>query len=330
MNDNFPPANWPDRAVAFGAGLASALLFVVSTRGSSLAMALAYFSPLPLMIAAAGFSFPAALVGALAGAALLVYTAQLPFGLGYFLGFAGPALLLAALLQAPLASRDSASPAPRFMTPGALLATIILLAIGVAGLGVVVLVTHYHGFDAALTAILKRLGPALDELASSLRPVAPDLEADKIKRLLVMSAPAGVAASQTLLLAVNLWLAARTIEISGRLQRPWPTLPENLALPRLVAPVFLLAAGLSFKGGLIGVLGGAVAAATGFGLALHGLAALHGLTRDNRFRGAWLSGLYAAVLVLEPWSVVVLAVFGVVDSAFSLRARKARSTTVKI
>ncbi|WP_296713973.1 hypothetical protein [Rhodoblastus sp.] len=335
MNDNFPPANWPDRAVAFGAGLASALLFVVSTRGSSLAMALAYFSPLPLMIAAAGFSFPAALAGALAGAALLVFAAQLPFGLGYFLGFAGPALLLAALLQAPLRSsplpsRDPPSPAPRFMTPGALLATIILLAIGVAGLGVVALVAHYHGFDATLTAILKRLGPALDELVESLRPAAPDFDADKIKRLLVISAPAGVAASQTLLLSVNLWLAAKTIEISGRLRRPWPSLPENLALPRLVAPAFLLAAGLAFKGGLIGVLSGAVAAATGFGLALHGLAALHGLTRDSRFRGAWLSGLYAAVLVLEPWSVVVLAVFGVIDSAFSLRARKARSTTVKI
>lgn len=335
MNDNFPPANWPDRAVAFGAGLASALLFVVSTRGSGLAMALAYFSPLPLMIAASGFSFPAALLGALAGAALLVYAAQLPFGLGYFLGFAGPALLLAALLQtplrsAPLLSRESASPGPRFMTPGALLTTIILLAIGVAGLGVVALVAHYQGFDAALTAILKRLGPALDELVESLRPAAADLDADKIKRLLVMSAPAGVAASQTLLLSVNLWLAARTIEISGRLRRPWPSLPENLALPRLVAPAFLLAAGLSFKGGVIGVIGGAAAAATGFGLALHGLAALHGLTRDSRFRGAWLSGLYAAVLVLEPWSIVVLTVFGLIDSAFSLRARQARSTTVKI
>src|SRR5579871_1342579 len=99
MNDNNPPANWPDRAVGFGAGLASALLFVVSTRGSSLSMALAYFSALPLIIGAAGFSFPAALLGSLAGAALLSAAAQLPFGLGYFLGFGAPALILAALLQ---------------------------------------------------------------------------------------------------------------------------------------------------------------------------------------------------------------------------------------
>jgi hypothetical protein len=329
MNDNHPPANWPDRAVGFGAGLASALLFVVSTRGSSLAMALAYFSPLPLLIGAAGFSYPAALTGAVAGAALLAYAAHLSFGLGYFLGFAAPALVLAALLQARLPSRDPVSPAPRFATPGALLAAIILAAIGVASLGVVTLILHYHGFDAALAAVMKRLAPALDELVANLRAVAPEAEASEMKRLLVLSAPAAVAASQTLLLTVNLWLAARTIEISGRLRRPWPPLPETLALPRLVAPIFLLAAGLSFKGGLFGVFGGAIAAATGFGLALQGLAALHGLTRDAKYRGAWLAGLYASALILEPWSVVVLAVIGLIESLFALRARKARSLNAK-
>ena len=56
MNDNNPPANWADRAVGLGAGLASALLFAASTRGTGLAMALAYFSPLPLLIGALGFS----------------------------------------------------------------------------------------------------------------------------------------------------------------------------------------------------------------------------------------------------------------------------------
>lgn len=329
MNDNHPPANWPDRAVGFGAGLASALLFVVSTRGSSLSMALAYFSALPLIIGSAGFSFPAALLGSLAGAALLSAAAQLPFGLGYFLGFGAPALILAALLQVSLPSRDPSSPAPRFAAPGELLAAIIALAIAIAGLGVAVLVLHYHGFEAALTAVLTRFSTELDALVESLRPVSADLDADTIKRVLILSAPAGVAASQTLLLAVNLWLAARTIEISGRLRRPWPPLPETLSLPRIVAPIFLLAAGLSLRGGPLGAVAGIVAAAAGFGLALQGFAALHGLTRDSRFRGAWLSGLYAAALVLEPWSVVVMALFGLIDSAFSLRARKARSIPLK-
>jgi hypothetical protein len=329
MNDNNPPANWPDRAVGFGAGLASALLFVVSTRGSSLAMALAYFSPLPLIIGAAGFSLSAALAGVVAGTILLVFAAQPSFGLAFFLGFGVPALLLGALLQTPLPARDSGSPAPRFATPGDMLSAIIVLAVGIAVLGVGVLVSHFHGFEAALAAATDRLGPALDELAESLRPISSDLDAAAIKRLLLMSAPAGVAASQVLLLSINLWLAARTIEISGRLRRPWPPLPETLALPRIVGPIMLLAAGLSFRGGLIGVIAGAIAAATGFALALHGLAALHGLTREARLRGAWLSALYAAVLVLEPWSIVFLAVIGLIESAFSLRARKARSLTAK-
>ncbi|WP_298425442.1 DUF2232 domain-containing protein [Rhodoblastus sp.] len=324
MNDNNPPANWPDRAVGFGAGLASALLFVVSTRGSSLAMILAYFSPLPLMIGAAGFSFPAGILGALVGAGLLAVAALPPFAVGYLFGFALPAALLAGMIQTALPSRDKTAPAPRFATPGEMLEAVIVLTIVVTGLGVTFLVVHYHGFEPALDAIVKHFAPALDQIAADLGPVAPDVDAEAIKRLTVMSAPAGVAASQTLLLAVNLWLAARTIEISGRLRRPWPALPENLALPRFIAPIFLIAAGVTFSGGLPAVVGGIVAAASGFGLALQGLAALHGLSRNAGFRGAWLAALYAAVIVLEPWSIIILALFGLVESVFSLRARKAR------
>ncbi|HUO54679.1 MAG TPA: hypothetical protein VMU18_08055 [Rhodoblastus sp.] len=330
MNDNNPPTTWADRAVGFGAGIASALLFVVSTRGSSLAMLVAYFSPLPLMIGAAGFSLPGATLGALAGAVLLGVAAKPAFGLAFLVGFATPTLLLSALLQAGLPSRDPASPAPRYVTPGQLLAAIILLAIAVATLGVSIILAHYHGFEGALAGVGKLFSPALDEMAEGLRMVAPEVSAESIKRLTIMSAPAGVAASQTVLLAVNLWLAARTIEISGRLRRPWAPLPEHLVLPRLVGPICLIAAGLTFGGGLVAVLSSIVAAATGFGLALHGLAAIHGLTRDVALRGAWLAGLYAVVVVLEPWSIIALALFGLIESALSLRARKARRAQTQI
>ncbi|MCI4683565.1 hypothetical protein K9U39_07965 [Rhodoblastus acidophilus] len=324
MNDNNPPATWADRAVGVGAGLASALLFVVSSRGSSLAMALAYFSPLPMIIGGAGFSFPGALFGAAAGVALLAFAAQPPFALAFLFGFATPALVLAGLMQVRLRSRDPNPAAQRFVTPGEMLAAIVGLAILVAAFGVGSLLVHYHGFEPAMKAVMKHFAPALDEVVKGLAPVSDDFDAVAIKRLVIMSAPAGVAASQTLLLAANLWLAARTIEISGRLRRPWPDLPENVVLPRFVAPVFLIAAGLAFNGGFVAVFAGIVAAASGFGLALHGLAALHGLTRDVSLRSAWLAALYAAVVILEPWSVIVLAVFGLVESAFSLRARKAR------
>jgi hypothetical protein len=324
MNDNNPPASWPDRAVGLGAGLASALLFIVSTRGSGLALALAYFAPLPLMIGAAGFSLPGALIGALIGAGVLLAAAHAPFALAFLFGFAAPALALAAMIQSPLPSRDRESAAARFAMPGEMLEIIILLSILVAGAGVAILLVHYHGFEPAMSAVMKHFAPALDNIAKDLAPVSSEIGAEGVKRLAVMSAPAGVAASQVMLLAVNLWLAARTIDISGRLRRPWPSLPETLALPRLLGPIFLVAAGLVFKGGLIGMLTGIVAAALGFGFAFHGLAAVHGLTRDVGLRGAWLAALYAVAMVLEPWSIIFLALFGVIESAFSLRARKAR------
>jgi hypothetical protein len=324
MNDNNPPASWPDRAVGLGAGLASALLFAVSTRGSGLAMALAYFAPLPLMIGAAGFSLPGAVIGALAGAGVLLAAAHPPLALAFLLGFAAPSLALGAMVQSPLPSRDPGSAAARFATPGEMLEIIVLLAILVVGAGVALLLVHYHGFEPAMTAVMQQFAPALDEFVASLEEASKEIGAENLKRLAVMSAPAGVAASQVLLFSVNLWLAARAIDVSGRLRRPWPSLPETIALPRLLGPIFLVAAGLAFRGGLTAVLAGVVAAATGFGFALHGLAALHGLSRDAGLRAAWLAALYAVIMVVEPWSIVLLALFGVIESAFSLRARKAR------
>ncbi len=204
------------------------------------------------------------------------------------------------------------------------------LSIILAWIGVAILIQHYHGFEAALDALMTRFKTPLDEVVENLQKMSPGIDGEPVKRLILLSAAGGVAASQTLLFAVNLWLAARVVDISGRLGRPWPALPENLVLPRIVAPAFVIAAGLAFMGGLIGALAGAFAAAAGLCLALQGLATLHALTRDNKFRSFLLSALYAVVFVLEPWSLLTLALFGLVESALNLRARRTRRLSSKI
>lgn len=334
MNDNHPPANWSDRLVALGAGLASALLFAASTRGTGLSVALAYFCPLPLIIGALGFSMLAALAGAALGALALAQIFGPASGLSFLFAFSLPACAIAALAQRALPPKSDeasgpAAPLPRYPGPGVLLAALLAICVGMTWIGVAVLAQAHHGFDAALAQLMQRFAEPLDELVANLRKMSDDIDADAIKRLILLSAPAAIAASQTLLMAVNLWFGARIVEVSGRLGRPWPALPEHLVLPRLLAPAFLIATGLCFEGGLIGALAGAFAAAAGLCLALQGLATLHGLTRDGKFRGALLSALYAAVLVLQPWSLLMLAVFGVVESLFSLRARKARRLSAR-
>ena len=330
MNDNDPPANWADRAVGLGAGLATALLFAASTRGTGLAMALAYFSPLPLLIGALGFSPLGALLGALLGAVALTALLDPALGIALLVAFGAPALIAGTLARRafPVKQGDSA-PLPQYVTPGALLTVLCALSILLAWIGVAILTQHYHGFEAALDALMKLKTP-LDEFVETLKKMSPGLEGAPVKRWILWAAPAGVAASQTLLFAVNLWLAARVVDISGRLGRPWPALPENLVLPRIVAPAFVIAAGLAFMGGLIGALAAAFAAAAGLCLALQGLATIHALTRDNKFRSFLLSALYAVVFVLEPWSLLLLALFGLVESALNLRARRARRLSSKI
>jgi hypothetical protein len=331
MNDNNPPANWADRAVGLGAGLASALLFAASTRGTGLAMALAYFSPLPLLIGALGFSVLGALAGALLGAVLLSTLLDPELGIAFLVAFGGPALIAGALAgRAFPVKQGESTPLPQYVTPGALLTVLCALSAIIAWIGVAVLTQHYHGFDAALDALMTRFKAPLDQVVDNLQKMSPGLEGEPVKRLILLSAPAGVAASQTLLFVVNLWLAARVVDISGRLGRPWPALPENLVLLRIMAPAFVIAAGLAFMGGLVGALAGAFAAPAGLCLAIQGLATLHALTRDNKFRGFLLSALYAVVFVLEPWSLLALALFGLVESALNLRARRARRLSSKI
>jgi hypothetical protein len=332
MNDNTPPIDWADRAIGLGAGLAGALLFAASLRGGSgLGVLFAYLAPLPLMIGALGFSAPGALVGALLGALLLAEIALPAVGLAFLFGFALPALTVSALASRNFArASDETPPFPRYLRPGALLAVILLFSVAATCLGVLALIDHHGGFDQAVAALETQFAPLLDEVATRLRAMDGELDAGEIKRLMILSAPAGATAWEILLFALNFWLAARAVDISGRLGRPWPPIPENLVLPRLLAPAFVISLGLAASGGVPGLMAGAFAAGTGFCFALQGLAALHAFSRERAWRAPMLTSIYAALFGVWPWSLFVLTAFGLVESVFSLRARRARRLFVKL
>lgn len=338
MNDNHPPIDWADRLLGFGAGLASALLFAASARGTNLAMALAYFTPLPLLIAAIGFSGIGALGGLIVGAGLLSFVLHPLLGPAFFVTLGLPAFIIGVLAGNPLplgaaklfggpvdkpAADGAPAAAPHWLSSGALLFIVVVLAVGLTWAGVAALIYHYHGFEPAMTAVTKRFDPVLDELVANLQKMAPDVEGDMVKRAVLLAAPAGVAASQVLMLAVNLYFAALTVSLSDRLSRPWPAIPETLVLPKIVGLLFLGSCAAALAGGWIGVFAGALAAASGLSLAFQGLATVHALTRQQKLRGALLAALYAVVLALEPWSLLFLTLFGLVESALSLRARQA-------
>ena len=319
--------------IAIGAGLASALLFAASTRGAGLALVIAYVTPLPIMIAALGFGQATGLVAAgLATISIAVVLGVLP-GIAFALLLGFPAWWLAYL--ALLARPVTGDPSPAIVSPGApkppalllwypigrvvawgaALVASVILALGAA------LILHFGGFETTVTLLSSRV----QEIVG--RGTAEDLTGSTTARHIVQLLPVLTAASAFLMLSLNLWAAARVVQRSGLLGRPWPALPEHLRLPKVAAGVLLLSAALLLGGGAMRVAGGVVVASLGMAFALQGLGTAHALTRGLAARRPILIAIYFITFSLVP-SLVALAVLGVVDCLFTLRpAPQAKPTS---
>ncbi len=136
---------------------------------------------------------------------------------------------------------------------------------------------------------------------------------------LVTIAPAAAAIAAIMTLTLNLWLAGRITLTSGRLKRTWPDL-TTAALPPMTLVALCVALGLSFVGGLLGIVSQIASAALLMAFALTGLATLHALTRGRKNRLLWLSSVYVVVGIFG-WPVIGLIVLGLADAMFNFRRR---------
>jgi len=117
----------------------------------------------------------------------------------------------------------------------------------------------------------------------------------------------------------NLWLAARVVKFSGRLARPWPQL-SLMTFPPLVSAALGIAVVLSFLDGILGIVGGIVAASLILAYGVLGFAVLHAITQGMSARSFVLSVTYAGV-ILFGWPMLALCLLGLVETAIGLRAR---------
>ena len=308
--------------IGIGAGAAAALLFASVTSGSWLAAFLVYLAPLPLLIAALGWSHFAALIGAVAGALALALVFG-PLFFVAFLAFAGlPAWWLGylAMLARPVANGGAANlewyPPGRLVMWAALLATVIVvLAIPAFGL-------DGESFRAGLRGALgKLLHIETGQAADAPLRLPGGANPDRLLDFLVSAIPAAAAVLATIVNVLNLWLAGAIVKLSGRLKRPWPALAA-MTFPRALMGALALAMILSFFGGLLGILAGVLSASLLMAYGVLGLAVLHAITRGMDARLFLLSGVYAAVLVLG-WPVLALCLLGLIDAVLDLRTRMA-------
>jgi hypothetical protein len=313
--------------VAIGAGLASALLFVVSAKGTLPALLLAYFSPLPLMIATLGFGQWTALVGAILGSALVAVTLSATAGPFYAIGLALPAWLvcIVALRGAPPPEiRPSAqtSPADSNAAPQRALAIATVIFSLSVSTGAVLVGALNGGVEPALSLLADRLTPLLSDLKSASTNFPEDLDPAWLARFIVRLMVPAMAGSGLALMMANLWLAARTVQISGRLPARWPDVPYNLRLPVPFAAALVPAIGLIFLRGEIGFVALIVAAALATALSLQGLAVMHDLTRGMSARTPILVAAYLLMSFIPFWPLAIFAIVGLADAALGLRERK--------
>jgi hypothetical protein len=309
--------------IGAGAGLVSAALFASAAVSPSLAVILFYLAPLPLCLAGLGWGRSAALVAA-ASSTLIVALGLGPAAAMIFaVVFATPIAFLVHLL---LLSRQPTTPpgAPaanvEWYPPGRLVGWAAVIAGVLAGVFVLLVGYDQEAYRQSIADVLS--SPAVQELDPEGKVFTPDT-IENLTALIAKALPGMLSVTWLTIVLFNLWLAGFIVKASGRALRPWPSL-QDLELPGGFVAVFAVAILMSFIPGLIGLLATGLAAAMLIAYVLQGLVVIHVYSRAVPFRGLLLTAVYLGILLLG-WVAILVAILGLGEPLFGLRARSARS-----
>lgn len=296
--------------VGAGAGLVSALLIAVVVKNTPLAILLYLLAPIPILIVSLGWNHRAGLVAAAVGAVAIAVAFSRYSALGFVIGTALPAWWLAYLALLGRPRPDGGMewyPIGRLLGWIALTATLTLVAAAFLSTGGDYARFHENAREVARevlrVSLAQRAGTDPDAAGR-------DAFVDGVATLV----PAFAAQGFTVVLAFYVWAAAKAVQLSGRLIRPWPFLPAT-AMPRFMLGAFALAALLGLLPGFIRVFGMALCGALVAAFALQGLAAIHDWSRGRSGRLGILIGTYLLLLISQGALLLPLLLLGLADSA---------------
>lgn len=303
--------------VGIGAGLVSALLFAVVITGSSLAALLYSAAPLPIFIASLGWNHRSGLVATLAGALAVAVALSPTGGIAFALIIGLPAWWIAYLA---LLARGDANGAVEWYPLGDLMlwiaATAALATVGSA----LVMTTDFDAYRMATSRMIENL---LNEMVRArLISLPAEVNLKEFAQDLAPAVPLGIGASFVTTITANLWLAARAVKLSDRLPRPWPFIPST-SLPRRALLLLVAAGVLVAVGGFVGLAATAFVGALFAAFMFSGLCLLHDLSRGRPWRLPMLISVYVSLVVMQAVLTPLLALVGLVDTAFGLRKRAA-------
>ncbi len=303
--------------VGIGAGLVAALLFSVVITGSPLAVVLWSVTPLPIFIAALGWNHRAGLVAVAVGSAAVAVSLSITAGIAFAIVIAAPAWWIAYLA---LLARDDGAGRVEWYPLGNLLVWIAGTA-ALATVGNALLFTSdYETYRAATQKVVEIF--LNDAIRRRMIDLPSGFSLETLARAMGGWVPLGIGAWFVTLTVLNLWLAAKAVQLSGRLPRPWPFIPST-ALPRQALVILALALVAASLGGFAGVAGAAMTGALFATFMFSGLAMLHDISRGKPWRTPMLVSVYVALVVMQAILTPLLALAGLLDSLIGLRKRVA-------
>ena len=299
------------------AGLCTALLNLSGYVGGmfGLGIFLIILSPLPLMIASLGWGSFTGLIAVLSsGVALSLLISPLA-GLIFMVVNSIPPWWLARLTTLNQTNSE---------TGEVIWYPIDRLLIWIASIACVTSVAMFIPFGFSLDQYRDTISAMMNEVYKAQQlslPQGTALTIDDIVSMITWMAPMASVLMVIFSSVVNLYLAGKVVQKSGRLQRPWPNL-HQLTLPPVVVFIFLVGFALMFTlSGLPQILAQIVAAAFGTALLLVGLSVLHYMTRQSPARLVILWTTYFLLAIFQ-WIGVVLILLGSAEIFFNIRSRK--------
>jgi len=313
--------------LGIGAGLVSALLFASVSTGTLLGLFVLFFlSPMPVAIAGLGWGWPASAAAAGIGTLVVAVVGTGRAALFYALALGLPTAVLSYLL---LLSRPAAVSRPdqdqeqaslEWYPIGRAVAWAALWAGVLGAMALLTTGTDIAGLRAVLRAAFERMLQTGAGLPPGLNRSLQPSELDSIAELMVLSFAGAIATLWMAVALLNFWGAGHVTRVSGQLTRPWPDLAA-ITLPRVATIGFAAAMALTFVPGIFGLAASAFASALLFAHMLVGLAIVHYVSRGSAMRPLLLTALYAALVLLSPFSGLLVALAGLAEPFSPWRRR---------
>jgi hypothetical protein len=308
--------------IILAAGIAAAMLQFALARNTGFAFLLAYFSPLPLMVAAMGWGWQVGFFAGVFATIILMAFGLTKAGLIFFLAVALPALWLSILLQsARQVKTENFVSASQQNTPMALqfypLSSLLFWAAGISAAVTLISIMIASGsvltFQADLQTALQESMTALQNTPGfqDLEQIGPQ-EKERLISFIANTLPLFIAALWCVILIMNLLLSARITNFSQLSLRPAPNIAQ-MSVSIKATLIFAAALALSFLPGFLGLVAGIIAAAFAAIHLFAGLGAAHRTLRGNPMRTPLLVLLYLLIL-FTGWPVVFLIMLGAFKS----------------